>query len=113
MGKRNGNKLKASSVQSNESTTVDSFSFVENSVLSDTLSEGNQSSGLTQSMSNLTVDDSDPRFQVPVDKVLFYSRRKNRLFKITEKPQKQKKLKSVIQVGDHNLMNGFFGHTLN
>ena len=49
--------MKASSVQNNECTTVDSSSFVE----------GNQSSGLTQSMSNLTVDDSDPRFQVPVD----------------------------------------------
>ena len=92
MGKRNGNKMKTSSVQSNVCKTVDSSSFVENSVLSDTLSEGNQSSGLTQSMSNLTVDDSDPRFQVPVDRVLFYPDRKDRQFKRTVK--------------SHNLMNG-------
>ena len=62
--------MKASSVQSDECTTADSSSFVENSVLSDTLSEGNQTFGLTQSMSNLTVDNSDPRFQVSVD-ILF------------------------------------------
>ena len=98
MGKRNGNKMKASSVQNNECTTVDSSSFVENSVLSDTLSEGNQSFGLTQSMSNLTVDDSDPRFQVPVDTVLFYPDRKERLFKLTVKSHKITKLKLVIQV---------------
>ena len=117
MGKRNGNKMKASSVQSNEFTTIDSSSFVENSVLSDTLSEENQSSGLTQSMNNLTVDDSDPRFQVPVDTVLFYPDRKDRLFKLTVKSYKTTKLKSVIQAGDHKLMNGCahdpFGHTLN
>ena len=91
MGKRNGNKMKASSVHSYECTTVDSSSFVENSVLSDTLSEGKQSSGLTQSMSNLTVDDSDPRFQVPVDTVLFYPDRKDSLFKITVKSHKNNK----------------------
>ena len=54
--------MKASSLQINEYTTVGSSSFVENSLLSDTLSEGNQFSRLTQSMSNLTVDDSDPPF---------------------------------------------------
>ena len=62
MGKRTGNKMKASSVQNNECTTVDSSSFAKNSLLSDTLNEGNQSSGLIQSMSNLTADDFDPRF---------------------------------------------------
>ena len=77
MGKTTGNKMKASSVQNNECTTVDSSSLVENSALSDIFSEGNQSSGLTQSMSNLTVDDSDPRFQVPVDTVLFYPDKKD------------------------------------
>ena len=62
MGKRKGDKKNASSVQNYECTTVDSSSFVEKSVLSDTLNEGNQSSGLTQSMSKLTVDDTDHRF---------------------------------------------------
>ena len=95
MGKRNGNKMKASSVQSNECTTVNSSSFVENSVLSDTLSEGNQSSGLTPSISNLTVDYSDPRFQVPVDTVLFYPDRKDSLFIITVKSHKNNKTKII------------------
>ena len=63
MGKRNGNKMNASSVHSNECSTVDSYSFVEKSVLSDTFSEGNQSSGLTQSMSNLTVTTLTPVFK--------------------------------------------------
>ena len=62
MGNRKGDKMKASSVQNVSYTTVDSSCFCENSVLSDTLSEGNQSSGLTQSMSGLIVDDSDPWF---------------------------------------------------
>ena len=44
MEKGNGNQMKASSVQSKECTTVDSSRFVDNSVLPDTLSEGNQSS---------------------------------------------------------------------
>ena len=91
MGKRNGNKMKASPVQSNECTTADSSSFVENSVLSDTLNEGNQSSGLTQSMTNLTVDDSDPRFQVPVDTVLFHPDTKDRPFQLTVKNHKNNK----------------------
>ena len=62
-------------------------------MLSDTLSNGNQSSGLTQSMSNLTVDDSDPRFQVPVDTVLFHPERDIKLFKITVKSHKNNKSK--------------------
>ena len=62
MRKRTVNKMKAPSANNHECTTVDSSGFVEISVLSDTLSEGNQSSELTQSMSNLTVDDSDPPF---------------------------------------------------
>ena len=54
--------MNASSVQNNECTTEGRSSFVESSVLSDTLSEGNETSGLTQSMSNLTADHSDPPF---------------------------------------------------
>ena len=109
--------MKASSVQTNECTTVVSSSFVENSVLSDTLREGNQSSGLTQSMSNLTVDDSDPLFQVPVNTVLLYHDRKDRLLKLTVKSHKNQKTKIRYSSGDHSLMNGCahdpFGHTLN
>ena len=81
--------MKASSVQRIEYTTVDSSSFVENNVLSDTLRKGNQYTGLTQSMSNLTVDYSDPRSQVPVDTVLFYHDRKDTLFKLTVKSHKK------------------------
>ena len=82
---RKGNKMKAPSVQKNECTTVDSSSSVESSVLSNTSSEGNQSSGLTQSMSNLAVDHSDPRLQFHVDTVLFYPDKKDKLFKINVK----------------------------
>ena len=62
MGKKKGNKMKASLVQN----TVDSPSFVESSVLSDTLCGRNQSSGLTKPLSNLTIDDSVPvsKFQL-------------------------------------------------
>ena len=80
MGKRKGNKMKVSSVPNNE-CTINSSRFVESSVLSDNLSQGNQSSGLKQSLSNLTVDDSDPRFQVPVDAVLFILIEKTNCFK--------------------------------
>ena len=81
--------METSSVQNNECTADGSSSFVESSVLSDTLSEGNQYSDLRQSMSILTVDDySDPRFQVPVDTVRFYPDRKDKLFKITVKSHK-------------------------
>ena len=77
MGKGNGNKMKASSVQSKECTTADNSSIDENSVLSDTL----------------TVDDSDPRFQIPADTVLLYPNRKDRLFKITVKSHKNNRNK--------------------
>ena len=67
-----GKKMKATSVENKEITAVDSSSFGESSVLSDNLSEENQSSGLTQSMINFTVDNSDPRFRVPVDTAHYY-----------------------------------------
>ena len=83
-----GNKLKTYSIQINECTTVESSCVGENSVLSDFLSEGNQLSGLIESMSNFTVDDSETRFQVPVYTVLLYFDKKDKLFKITvKKPQ--------------------------
>ena len=62
-------------------------------MLTDTLSEVNQSSGLTQSMSSLKVDDSDPRFQVSVDTVLFYYDKNDKLFKKTVKSHKNNKTK--------------------
>ena len=45
-------------------------------------------------MSNLPVDESDPRFQVPVDKVLlFYTNKNDELFKITVKSHKNDNIK--------------------
>ena len=68
-------------------------------------------------MSNLTVDDSDARFQIPVDTVLFYPDRKDRLFEITVKSHKNNKIYISLSSWDHKLMNGCahesFGHTLN
>ena len=90
MGKTKENKMNASSNQNNECTTVDSSSLVENNALSDTLCEGNQSTGITQSMSSLTVYDSDPGFQIPVDTVMFYPDKRDSLFKITVKNHEKK-----------------------
>ena len=42
-------------------------------------------------MSKLTVDKPDPRSQVPVDTVLFYPDRKEIMFKITVKSNKNNK----------------------
>ena len=89
MGKRNENKMKASSIQSNECTPVDSYSFVENIVLLDTLSEGNQSSGLTQPMSNLTFVNSDPVFKFLFIQCCFILIVKTDCLKNCEKSQKQ------------------------
>ena len=63
---RKSNKMKASSVESNECSTVDSSGFAESSVLSETLSKGNQSSRLSQSMRHLTVAYSKPVFKLPL-----------------------------------------------
>ena len=72
MGKRKSNKMEASSVKNNDYTTVDGCCVAESHFLSDTISEGNQCFGSTQSMSNLAVDDFDTHFQVPVDTALLF-----------------------------------------
>ena len=83
-------KIKATSAENNECPTVDCSCVAESTVLRYTLSEGNQSSGLMQSMSKLIFDYSDFCCQFPVDTALFYPYKKQTFQNNRERLQKNK-----------------------
>ena len=79
------------------------------------MNETNTSSGLTQQIQNLTIDDSDLRFRVSAQTTLFYPDKKN-LYKVVVLDHQSNKTQIRYVDRGQTLTNGYvvdqFGHTL-